>query len=103
MPGTLKTSATNHAYDAFDAYKISTRPPMNANHACEMHADEMHADEIHAYKMTIYGRTTPVRDTLGSCTPMGDAHLWEIYESSLRVGHGWRESFYRHPGWLKSF
>jgi hypothetical protein len=26
-----------------------------------------------------------------------------IYESSLRVGHGWRESFYRHPGWLKSF
>ena len=26
-----------------------------------------------------------------------------IYESSLRVGHGWRESLYRHPGWLKSF
>jgi hypothetical protein len=24
-----------------------------------------------------------------------------IYESSLRVGHGWRESLYRHPGWLK--
>ena len=24
-----------------------------------------------------------------------------IYESSLRVRHGWRESLYRHPGWLK--
>jgi hypothetical protein len=29
--------------------------------------------------------------------------VYLIYESSLRVGHGWRESFYRHPGWLKSF
>jgi hypothetical protein len=26
-----------------------------------------------------------------------------IYESSLRAGHGWRESLYRHPGWFKSF
>jgi hypothetical protein len=26
-----------------------------------------------------------------------------IYESSLRAGHGWRESLYRHQGWLKSF
>ena len=26
-----------------------------------------------------------------------------IYESSLRAGHGWRESLYRHPGWLRSF
>ena len=24
-----------------------------------------------------------------------------IYESSLRAGHGWRESLYRHPGWFK--
>jgi hypothetical protein len=30
-----------------------------------------------------------------------DVHL--IYESSLRAGHGWRESLYRHPGWFKSF
>ena len=26
-----------------------------------------------------------------------------VYESSLRVEHGWRESLYRHPGWLESF
>jgi hypothetical protein len=26
-----------------------------------------------------------------------------IYESSLRAGHGWRESLYRHPGWFESF
>jgi hypothetical protein len=26
-----------------------------------------------------------------------------IYESSLRAGHGWRESLYRHSGWFKSF
>src|SRR5271155_4982525 len=26
-----------------------------------------------------------------------------IYESSLRAGPGWRESLYRHPGWLNSF
>jgi hypothetical protein len=26
-----------------------------------------------------------------------------VYESSLRVGHGWRDSLYRRPGWLKSF
>jgi hypothetical protein len=32
----------------------------------EMHAN--HAYEMHAYKMPIYGRTTPVRDTLGRCT-----------------------------------
>ena len=24
-----------------------------------------------------------------------------IYESSLRVGHGWRKSLCRHPGWLR--
>ena len=29
--------------------------------------------------------------------------VYLIYESSLRVGHGWRECLYRHPGWLKSF
>src|SRR3954451_1234694 len=30
--------------------------------------------------------------------------MWKptpIYESSLRAGHGWRESLYRHPGWFK--
>jgi hypothetical protein len=26
-----------------------------------------------------------------------------IYESSLRVEHGWREYLYRHLGWLESF
>jgi hypothetical protein len=25
-----------------------------------------------------------------------------IYESSLRAGHWWRESLYRHPGWFKA-
>ena len=29
--------------------------------------------------------------------------VYLIYESSLRAGHGWRESLYRHPGWFKSF
>jgi hypothetical protein len=29
--------------------------------------------------------------------------VYLIYESSLRIEHGWRESLYRHPGWLKSF
>ena len=29
--------------------------------------------------------------------------VYFIYESSLRAGHGWRESLYRHPGWLNSF
>ena len=29
--------------------------------------------------------------------------FWLIYESSLRAGHGWRESLCRHQGWFKSF
>ena len=29
--------------------------------------------------------------------------LRQIYESSSRVGHGWRESLYRHPGCSKAF
>jgi hypothetical protein len=85
-----------HANRAYDAYKMHayemaygrctlTTPAynayeMHANHACEMHAWEMHTYEIHAYKVPICGRTTPVRDTLGRCTPMrcpsmGDARL----------------------------
>ena len=29
--------------------------------------------------------------------------VYLIYESSLRVEHGWREYLYRYPGWLESF
>jgi hypothetical protein len=29
--------------------------------------------------------------------------MYLIHESSLRAGHGWRESLYRHQGYFKGF
>src|SRR5437868_6761325 len=34
--------------------------------------------------------------------PKGPKDVERIYESSLRAGHGWRESLYRHQGCLRA-
>jgi hypothetical protein len=53
----------------------------------------MHACKVHAHRVYAYS-THPVSVYLV------DVQL--IYESSLRAGHGWRESQYRHQGRLKA-
>jgi hypothetical protein len=63
-------------------------------HTCEMHVYEEHTHEMYAYEMPIYGRTTPVKDTLGRCmpemhvygrcTPMRDMPIrWLLEEARL--------------------
>src|SRR2546421_8287140 len=69
-------------------------------HACEVHAHEVHAREVHIYEVHTM-RCTPVRYTPMKCVAMRCTPV--IYESSLRAGHGWRESLYRRPRWFKDF
>jgi|ERR1700722_8110135 hypothetical protein len=73
----------------------SYSPKIAPLHFCTSGSEMLLTEEPGLYK-----RPCPPL-TLTFCGKILGVH--PIYESSLRAGHGWRESLYRRPGWFKSF